>query len=170
MTWRIPGLSEHYIEFNDDLILSSPITPEDFFLPNGKSVCYATPYNMQWTKFTRWIKSDKNGRKRVTFKGNMYNAALMANQRFTFLKLVHTPKALRKSFYEKYFTERPEMLIKNISHRFRHADQFTPQELQYLSLMSNSRLEIRKDVDKIHFFLQPKNRASYIEGKLQQLR
>lgn len=170
MTWRIPGLSEHYIEFNDDLILSSPITPEDFFLPNGKSVCYATPYNMQWTKFTRWIKSDKDGRKRVTFKGNMYNAALMANQRFTFLKLVHTPKALRKSFYEKYFTERPEMLAKNISHRFRHADQFTPQELQYLSLMSNSKLEVYKDVDRLHFFLQPKNRAGYIEGKLQQLR
>jgi hypothetical protein len=31
MTWRIPGLSEHYIEFNDDLILAAPTRPEDFF-------------------------------------------------------------------------------------------------------------------------------------------
>lgn len=169
MTWRIPGLSEHYLEFNDDLILSSPIIPEDFFLPNGKSVCYATPHNMQWAKLTRWFKPDKDGRKRVTFKGNMYNAALMANRRFTFLKLVHTPKALRKSFYERYFTERPDMLIRNISYRFRHADQFTPQELQYLSLMSDSRVEVRKDVDKIHFFLQPKKRVGYIEKKLRHL-
>lgn len=169
MTWRIPGLSEHYIEFNDDLILSAPVAPEDFFLPNGKSVCYATPYNMQWTRFTRMLKPERNGRKQVTFKGNMYNAALIANRRFTFLKLVHTPKALHRSLYEQYFAEHEDMMIRNISHRFRHADQFTPQELQYLLLMNESRLEMRRNVSKIHFFLQPKTRAGYIETKMQRL-
>ena len=169
MTWRIPGLSEHYIEFNDDLFLSAPVTPEDFFLPNGKSVCYATRHNMQWTKFTRMLKPYRNGHKRVTFKGSMYNAALMAGRSFCFLKLVHTPKALLKSVYEQHFTMYPDMIERNISHRFRHADQFTPQEFQYLSLEKEGRLEVRTNVDKLHFFLQPKNKKGYVAKKMTQL-
>lgn len=32
---RIPGLSEHYLYFNDDVVLGEPSTPEDFFTPGG---------------------------------------------------------------------------------------------------------------------------------------
>lgn len=32
---RIPGLSEHYLYFNDDVVLGEPSTPEDFFTPAG---------------------------------------------------------------------------------------------------------------------------------------
>lgn len=32
---RIPGLSEHYLYFNDDVVLGKPSTPEDFFTPGG---------------------------------------------------------------------------------------------------------------------------------------
>lgn len=32
---RIPGLAEHYIYFNDDVFLSAPCDPGDFFSPNG---------------------------------------------------------------------------------------------------------------------------------------
>lgn len=169
MTWRIPELSEHYIELNDDFILSSPVVPEDFFLPNGKLLCYARRYNMQWTKFTRMLKPCKNGRKRVTFKGNMYNAALLAGRRFTFLKLLHTPRALRKSVYENYFSEHLDLMRRNISHRFRHAEQFTSQELQYLLLIKESLLEVSKDVDKLHFILQPKLKKGYVEKKIHSL-
>lgn len=31
---RIPGLSEHFVYFNDDMFLTRPVTPEDFFM-NG---------------------------------------------------------------------------------------------------------------------------------------
>lgn len=168
MTWRIPGLSQHYIEFNDDLILSSPVTPEDFFLPDGRSVCYATWYSMHWTKFTRMLKPVKDGRKRVTFKGNMYNAALIAGRRYSFLKLAHTPKALRRDFSERYFGEHPEMLLHNIAHRFRHAEQYTTQELQYLLLAQEDRLCVRS-VDDNLFFLQPNGRNGYIQKKMKSL-
>ncbi len=169
MTWRIPGLSEYYIELNDDFILSSPVKPEDFFLPNGKLVCYAKWYSMQWTKLTRMLKPAKSGRKQVTFKGSMYNAASIAGRDFTFLKLLHTPRALRKSVYEKFFSEHPDLMTDNISHRFRHADQFTAQELQYLLLMKESLLEVSKDVDEVHFFLQPKSKKRYVQKKIHTL-
>jgi len=29
--WRIPGLSEHFVYFNDDMFLNRPVDPEDFF-------------------------------------------------------------------------------------------------------------------------------------------
>lgn len=29
--WRIPGLSEHFVYFNDDLFLNRPVRPEDYF-------------------------------------------------------------------------------------------------------------------------------------------
>mgnify|MGYP003302698541 CR=1 FL=1 len=38
MTWRIPGLSDRFLEFNDDLMLLAPVAPEDFFLPDGTPV------------------------------------------------------------------------------------------------------------------------------------
>lgn len=168
MTWRIPGLSEHYIEFNDDLLLASPVAPEDFFLPDGTSVCYAARCSMLWTKFTRMLKPSKNGQKRVTFKGSMYNAAVLANRHFSFLKLAHTPKALRKSFYEQYFSAHLDHMLKNIGHRFRHAEQFTSQELQYLLLESEGKVQIRP-VDECLFFLQPKGRKGYVGKKMNRL-
>lgn len=168
MTWRIPGLSEHFIEFNDDLLLASPVSPEDFFLPDGSSVCYATWCSMLWTKLTRLLKPQKNGQKRVTFKGSMYNAAVIANRHFSFLKLAHTPKALRKSSYEQYFSVHPDHMLKNIGHRFRHAEQFTSQELQYLLLESEGKVQIQP-VDECLFFLQPKGRKGYVGKKMNRL-
>ena len=49
MTWRIPGLSDRFVEFNDDLILAAPVTPEDFFTEKG-IVCYATKSNYLLTR------------------------------------------------------------------------------------------------------------------------
>lgn len=168
MTWRIPGLSEHYIELNDDFILSNPVTPEDFFLPGGRIVCHASPYNMPWTRLTRMLKPNKDGRQQVTFKGNMYNAAFMMGRRMRFLKFDHTPRALLRSYYEHFFSEFPNTLIHNISFRFRHADQFSPQEVMFLLLLKENKLHLQPTKGKL-FFLQPKSEPGYVEKKMERL-
>lgn len=168
MTWRIPGLSEHYIELNDDFILSAPTTPEDFFLADDRVVCYASPYNMPWTRLTRMLKPCKEGRKQVTFKGNMYNAAFMMGRRMSFLKFDHTPRALRKSYYESFFTEHPDILTHNISFRFRDAEQFSPQEVLFLLLLKEGKLCLQAAKESL-FFLQPKGKNGYIQRKLEIL-
>lgn len=41
--FRIPGLSEHFVYFNDDILLTKPVSPEDFFvggLPRHIGVAY----------------------------------------------------------------------------------------------------------------------------------
>lgn len=43
--FRIPGLSECFVYFNDDMLLSRPVTPEDFFLSGRpKHTAIAYPY------------------------------------------------------------------------------------------------------------------------------
>ena len=165
MTWRIPGLSEHYIEFNDDFILTAPTLPEDFFTGDGKVVCYGKRYSTLLVKITRIIKRRRNGEKRVTFKETMLNAATLLGKRWFFIKIYHTPRALLKSIYKRYFTTCPEQLKKNISYRFRNHKQFNPQEIQYLLLNDNDRCILKKAYDNL-LYLKPKKDIRYTEKKL----
>ena len=166
MTWRIPGLSEHYIEFNDDFILTAPVTPEDFFTADGKVVCYAKKSIWFFVKLSRIIKYRKDGSKKVTFKESMLNAASLLGIRSFFLKIYHTPRGLLKSVYEKYFNEHPEHLTKNIAHRFRYHKQYNPQELFYLLMEKENRCT-QLPPHKNLLYLKPKD-LKYIQKKLRR--
>ena len=166
MTWRIPGLSEHYIEFNDDFILAAPVTPEDFYTSDGKVVCYGKKSNYLLTKLSRIIKYRKDGGKKVTFKETMLNAATLLGIYSSFIKFYHIPRALLKSVYKKYFDEHPEHLLKNIAHRFRNHTQYNPQELFYLLMDNEKRCELRS-ANKNLMYLKPKD-IGYIQKKLDR--
>ena len=166
MTWRIPGLSEHYIEFNDDFILAAPVTPEDFFTSDEKVVCYGKKNCYFLTKLSRMIKYRKDGGKKVTFKETMLNAATLLGIYSSFIKFNHIPRALLKSKYKQYFNEHPEHLKKNISHRFRNHTQYNPQELFYLLMDKEKRCELRS-ANKNLLYLKPKN-LEYIQKKLNR--
>ena len=164
MTWRIPGLSDKFIEFNDDFILTAPVTPEDLFTNEGV-VCYATKACYFLTALTRYFKRRKDGSQEVTFKGMMLNGAAQADNKRYYLKIDHTPRGLLRPFYEEYFSANPEVLLRNISHRFRHASQFTPQVLQYMTLYRQGRCELRPVKGNL-LYLKPKKGLEYIERKL----
>ena len=169
MTWRIPGLSERYIEFNDDLMLCRPVSVSDFFTEEGKSVCYAGKANIPWTMFTRLFKSTADGHKKVTFKGVLCNAARLGGSRWSFLRINHTPKALRKDVYQDYFDSHPDQLIRNLRCRFRDPDMFVPELLQFTLLHKQGRCEIRPVKGNL-LYLQPNGRDGYVTAKLQQLK
>ena len=164
MTWRIPGLSDRFIEFNDDFILAAPVTPEDFFTNDGV-VCYATKECYLITAFTRCFKRCKDGSREVSFKGTMINAAAQIGNKRYYLKIDHTPRGLLRSLYEEYFTANPKSLLHNISHRFRHASQYNPQELQYMLLYKQGLCELRPVKGNL-LYLKPKKGLEYIEKKL----
>lgn len=166
MTWRIPLLSEHYIEFNDDFFLSAPVSPDDFFLNNENVVCYGKMYSSLLVRISRMFKRRKDGSKKVTFKETMLNAASLLGGRFFFIKIYHTPRALLKSVYEEFFNEHPELLTQNISYRFRDYRQFNPQEIQYL-LLHDSKRCILKSAHKNLLYLKPKADIRYSEKKLK---
>ena len=169
MLWRIPELSERYIYFNDDFLLTAPMTPEDFFTEEGV-ICYADKYRTLVTDLTRaWKTLRHRGQKQVTFKGALRNAVAVAGGGGSFfLHYGHSPRALLRSFYEEFFAKHPEALIRNIGHRFRDATQFSTEQVQFISLYRAGRCEVRK-LDDLHFFFQLKDKPHYLDRKLQKL-
>lgn len=168
MTWRIPGLSDKYIELNDDMMLYAPVTPSDFFTEDGKPVCYAETANIPLTLFTRMLKSRHGGRRKVTFKGVMCNAAILGGERWSYIKINHTPRALRRDFYEEYFNAHPQDMIRNIQYRFRNCNMYVPEVLHYTLLKKLDRCVFRP-AGKNLFYLEPKGGQGYISRKLMGL-
>ena len=166
MTWRIPGLSEHYIEFNDDLILAAPTTPEDFFTADGKVVCYGKKYSSFYTTVAHLLRRHRDGSRQVSFRQTMMNAAKLLGIRRQFIKIYHTPKALKRSVYAKYFESHERNLTRNIRHRFREPSQYNVEELQYLLLRREHNLELRP-ADNL-LYLKPKKDNEYIAKKLAE--
>ncbi len=168
MTWRIPGLSDHFIEFNDDLLLVSPTTPDDFFGPDGSPVCYYIRYNMLWVRLKNLFRPKKHGHSNVTFKGTMANGAMIAGERFRFIKLHHTPHSLRRDWYESFYTAHPELMLRNIRYRFRDVDQFSSEVMQYSFLRKSGRLIRRPFIGNL-FYLTPKDKPNYVARRMRRL-
>lgn len=167
--WRIPDLSEHFIYFNDDCLLAGPVTPEDFFTPDGGVVCYASKHLTVLTDLSRaWKTLVHGGQKQVTFKGHIRNAVSVAGGGMWYLRYGHTPKALLRSFFEDFYPSHPEALQRNISHRFRDAGQFCSEEVQFISLYREGLCEVRRLEDAL-FFFQMKNKPNYLDRKLRTL-
>ena len=167
MTWRIPGLSEHYIEFNDDLILAAPTRPDDFFTEDGKVVCYGKSYRSLYVRLSNILRRHRDGSKQVSFRQTMRNAAEILGERKYFIKIYHTPKALLRSVYERYFASYPDNLLSNVRHRFRVPSQFNVEEMQYLLLQREGKMVMRRAYDDL-LYLKPKRDNEYITKKLAE--
>ena len=167
MTWRIPGLSEHYIEFNDDLILAAPTRPDDFFTEDGKVVCYGKRYRSLYVRLSNILRRHRDGSKQVSFRQTMRNAAEILGERKYFIKIYHTPKALLRSVYERYFASCPDNLLSNVRHRFRVPSQFNVEEMQYLLLQREGKMVMRRAYDDL-LYLKPKRDNEYITKKLAE--
>lgn len=168
LIWRIPDLSEHFILMNDDFMFIGKTTAEDFFI-GDKTICYGDWFPTAWARFLRWIKPRRKGHKTVGFKDSMLNAIRLTGNPLFFLCLGHTPRALRKSFYENFYKDDDAALIRNISHRFRHESQFNSQELFYMSEHKKGRV-IQIPVRRKAIYMKAKKNLSYMNWKLNRLR
>ncbi|MBR1467207.1 MAG: Stealth CR1 domain-containing protein [Bacteroidaceae bacterium] len=137
MLWRIPGLEEHFIYFNDDMFLCSPLQPTDFFLGENVAVLYGKPAVTWWTQLRYRIKPYIMHQERINPRQEMLNAVYMMGGSFRFPRIYHTPRPFLKSVYGEYYVEHPEALDRNLSCRFRDERSFRPDVVCYL-LMQRS--------------------------------
>ena len=127
---HLPGLTEHFVLFNDDMFLTQPVSPEDFFQDGKPLVCsVATPiqngvcnetfnhimlsniglmYNDNWEKIIeskpeKWFFHGYGGRL-------MYNWHTYQQRFLTGIYFTHMPQALSKSTCEKVWKRFPETL------------------------------------------------------------
>lgn len=170
MLWRIPGLSDHFIEFNDDVMLGRPTAPSDFFVSSTDTpICYAYSLNTYWTLFKRILKFRLNGNRKLNFKQNMVSAALLEGFNPTFLRMEHTPKPLSRQAMEESLGEHPERMVRNVRHRFRHKEQFNAEELHYLHLRRSGHLSVIDPRPSL-FILQPKHHKDHVKKEMTKLR
>jgi len=169
MLWRIPGLSEHYLLMNDDFIIAKPVTEADFYTADGKVICYGDWFSLPWGKLLRFLKPRPGGHQVATFKNMLINAADIVGGTRRFHYLRHTPRPLLRSFYEDYFGKHPELIVRNVSHRFRHINQFSEQELLYLTLEKEGRCQ-QTPTASCAFYLMPKHEGDYVARKLDAFR
>lgn len=163
--YRIPDLSENYVYFNDDFFLIRPIEKTDWFV-DDKIVAYGNWRNLVLDKLLWLIKPMKNGHKPVGFKDGMIKAAEKYGKKWRYFHLDHLPHPLKKSVVADYFAKNPNLLLSNISHKFRSGKQFNTHELYYLS-MFDAEKAIMKAASESLLYIKPVNRGeNYLKRKL----
>jgi len=128
--YKIPGLSEHFIYFNDDMFLLNKTERTDFFI-NGQVVLRGRWLPFEEDIFVKKIKNTFKNRKGAQKAGHKVaqqkGAKLLGFKKY--FKFHHSPYPLRKSTFENYFASNSQVESENIKYKFRNINQFTPQGL-----------------------------------------
>lgn len=159
---RIPGLSEHFVYFNDDCYLNAPISPEYYFkkgLPcddNQEKLCCDPTYNPLNRFNVRMIEfcdlcllSYHFKRKDVVkqnpknwfglhlgFKGIIRSIILTRWNKFEFFYMRHHEQPFLRSVFDEVW-DKEETMMKASCTRFRKDDSLNPYFIRYWQFASN---------------------------------
>ena len=163
--YRIPGLSENYVYFNDDFFLVRPVKKTDWY-QDDKIVAYGNWRNLILDRLLWLIKPMKHGHKPVGFKDGMIMGARKFGKNWRYFHLDHLPHPLKKSVIAGYFSSHPDQFISNISHKFRSGKQFNTHEIYYLLMLESGKAIIKPASGNL-LYMKPVNRGEkYLKRKL----
>jgi len=174
MLWRIKGLSDQFVYFNDDIFLLREVSPSDWFI-NGKPVLRGKwrfpPYErLFWDEMKEKLQlifsSKEKNERAASFQVNQWNAPKKLGFRWRYFRSGHTPLAMRKNILATYFKTYPERLENNIAHRFRNYNQFNTVALaNHLEILSGN----KNFKDSQAIYMQPHNRDElYVDRKFKR--
>ncbi len=78
--YKIPGLAEHFLYANDDMLLNKPVKPEDFFTPEGYPIIRMRrrPFN----KLVVWFRDKVLKKPLGNYNRKINNSALLVEDKF----------------------------------------------------------------------------------------
>jgi hypothetical protein len=143
--WRIPGLADHFIYFNDDFIITKRVKPEHFFL-DGKVVLRGRwnsiqnygPFRIKINEVASFLAKKILGITRSMHLLLQINSAKLAGFTKSYFRSPHVPHPVNKKTLEAFFTENPEKFEENIKYKIRNMNQFS-------SIFLAHHLEIAKE-------------------------
>lgn len=146
MIWRINGLSERFIYFNDDVFLTAPLQPRDVF----KGI--SPVLRGRWVNYGDALQSPEAQSDPSKFNHYMQlNAACMMGFEGTRLfSSAHVVHPLRRSVMSRLFDENRDAFLDNIGHRFRDLSQFLPQGLHNHACIAAEEALFSETVDHLH--------------------
>jgi hypothetical protein len=116
---RIEGLSEHFLYFNDDMFLSSPVPPELFFHANGLASMYLSRAQVAPGEPVEGEPApDAAGKNARTLVEQVSGRRLSR-------KLFHAPYALRRSVSYEIEERWPEIVQRTRDSQFRRLEDVT---------------------------------------------
>jgi hypothetical protein len=138
LLWRIPGLAERFIYFNDDFQLLRPVAAEDFFRGDDvvlrghwRAAGHRRPTARLKSLLQRLLPARPAGA-RVARPGNHAGqeaGARLAGFAHRYLQVPHCPHPMRVSSLAAFFAAHPQALADNVGHRRRSAEQFLSTSL-----------------------------------------
>lgn len=147
--YRIPGLAEHFVYFNDDFYIINHIKPERFFLNGLPRDIAVFAYNPSWSQWYVRIKNNVRiinryfNKKEVMAKWHdkwfhesygskaRWNYILKFYDKFITLRVPHNAQPYLKSTFEEVWQAEAEELTKTSSNRFRALTDYTPELFRY---------------------------------------
>ncbi len=173
---RINGLSEHFVYFNDDMLLNGPVTPDYYFknsLPcdYNKETCFNVPiytheerFNISMSMladigilnahFNRWESVCKSPKRwfglHLGFKGLLMSSILMKQRLFVGFSNYHTEQAYLKSTFDEVWEKEPEFLKASCT-RFREEVIANPYLFRYWQLAKNQFYPKKRKFATFHF-------------------
>lgn len=110
---KIHDLAEHFIYFNDDVLVAKPLEKEHFFRKNGVASIFASKKSLKRMSeegvVTATLLASKNSNKILKKK---FGTKLD-------LPLVHTYVPLKKSIYKKCWEDNLDIIQSFLSHKYR---------------------------------------------------
>ena len=146
MMWRIEGLAERFLYFNDDVFLTAPLAPEDMFAGMRPVL------RGQWRDYSEIAETPAAQDDPALFNHFMQiNAAglcgVSPSHLFAAAHVVHPMR--RSVMAHLYVTQRPAFEA-NIAHRFRDLSQFLPQALHNHHCIAREQAVIAQGTDHLH--------------------
>lgn len=143
--YKIPGLTEHFVYFNDDFYIIRPISPDRFF-SNGLPCDIATfTYNPAWSQWYKRIRNNVRiinkffSKKEVMMQyhskwfytdyglKSYWNYILKPYGKFITLRTPHNAQPYLKSTFEEVWSKVGKELSDTSSNRFRASTDYTPE-------------------------------------------
>lgn len=123
MMWRIDGLAERFLYFNDDVFLTSPVEPVDVFVGNRPVL------RGEWVDYSALLDDEIARADPALFAQFMHinGAALCGYDAARLFACAHVVHPLRRSMMAALFEQHKAAFLANISHLFRDLSQFLPQ-------------------------------------------
>ena len=172
MLWRIEGLSDNFIYFNDDVFLIRETKPHDWFANNYpvlRGAWLQRPrFRFVWNSLLKWINililNNPDFQPRPSYHIGQWLAAKELGFKWRYFFFSHTPFAINKKRVEVYFAENQQVFERNVSYKFKDQKQFNFVSLcNHLEILAGNRNFAKPNLA----YLQPHGRSNgYIDKKI----
>jgi hypothetical protein len=168
MLWRIEGLADRFLYFNDDMVLVGPVKPTDFFSRGGK-----VNLRGRWTSWTELREQTELLEQRIAFLAynKLVGAEMLGYTAERFFTAHHVIYPLLRPVMEQLFEEFKPAFLANAKYRFRDRKQFWPISVHDHLLLKSNRARMALPQNSAHFSVGYCSTASPddLEVRLKQL-